>query len=144
MEFCQDQSRLPGCQAPVPPELEVERLCVLHFIQGIEQACTEMRREIARGWPSTTRQSEIANYLKTTGTKLSCVTTGSLRLSDELKKRVLTTHLTLMILRESLDRCASCYVLELRAPRLVSGTDTNFSQSGFLEFETNARSRSPV
>ena len=116
MELCQDQSRLPGCQTPVPPELEVERLCVLHFIQSIEQACTEMRRETARGCGNATRQSEIANYVKTTATKLSCVTTGSLRLSDELKKRVLTTLLTLMILRESLDRCASCCVSELRAP----------------------------
>jgi hypothetical protein len=116
MEFCQDQSRLPGCQAPVPPELEVERLCVLHFIQGIEQACTEMRRETARGCASATRQSEIVNYLKTTATKLSCVTTGSLRLPDDVKKRVLTTLLTLMIVRESLDRCAGGYVLELRAP----------------------------
>ena len=115
MDFCQDQTRLPGCQAQVPPELEVERLCVVHFIQRIEQACAEMRQETARGWASATRQSEIANYLQTTATKLSCVTTGSLRLSDELKKRALTTLLTLMILRESLDRCASCYVHELRA-----------------------------
>src|SRR6267378_2923241 len=107
MDFCQDQSRLPGCQTPVPPELEVERLCVLHFIQAVEQACTEMRREAARGWASPARQSEIATYIKTAATKLSCVSTGSLRLSDELKKRILTTLLTLMVLCESLDRCAS-------------------------------------
>lgn len=132
MEFCQDQSRLPSCQAPVPPELEVERLCVLHFIHTIEQACTEMRHETARGGASATRQSEIANYVKTAATKLSCVTTGSLRLSDELKKRVLTTLLTLMILRESLDRCASCRVLELQAPRTPGASGTNPSRSAFL------------
>src|SRR6266404_4942048 len=86
MDFCQDQSRLPGCQTPVPPELEVERLCVLHFIQAVEQACTEMRREAARGWASPARQSVIANFIKTAATKLSRVTTGGLRLSDELKK----------------------------------------------------------
>jgi hypothetical protein len=124
MDFCQDQSRLPGCQAPVPPELEVERLCVLHFIQAVEQACTDMRREAARGWASPARQSEIANYIKTAATKLSCVTTGGLRLSDELKKRVLTALLTLMVLSESLDRCASPYVPELPAPSL-SGAPTN-------------------
>jgi hypothetical protein len=116
MQFCQDQSRLPGCTAQVPPELEMEHICVLHFILSIEQACTEMRRETASRFPSANRQSEIANYVRTTATKLSSVTTGSLRLSDELKKRVLTTHLSLMILRESLERCAKSYVPELRAP----------------------------
>jgi hypothetical protein len=125
MDFCQDQSRLLGCQAPVPPELEVERLCVLHFIHAVEQACTEMRREAARGWASPARQSEIANYIKTAATKLSCVTTGGLRLSDELKKRVLTALLTLMVLSESLDRCASCYVPELRAPCLSGPRQTS-------------------
>jgi len=63
-----------------------------------------MRREAARGWASTARQLEIANYIQTTATKLSSAATGSLRLSDEMKKRVLTTLLTLMVLRESLDR----------------------------------------
>jgi hypothetical protein len=117
MDFCQDQSRLPGCQGQVPPELEAERVCAVHFIQGVEQACTLIRREIARGSASATRQSEIANYLQSTAAKLSCVTTGSLRLSDELKKRALTTLLTLMILRESLDRCAISYVPDLRQDR---------------------------
>lgn len=116
MDFCQDQSRLPGCQGRVPPELEVERVCVFHFILGVEQTCTQMRHEIARGSASTVRQSEIATYLQTTAAKLSCVTTGSVRLSDELKKRALTTLLTLMILRESLDRCTVSYVPDLRAP----------------------------
>lgn len=112
MDFCQDQSRLPGCQGRVPPELELERVCVVHFIQGVEQACTQIRREIARGTATPARQSEIANYIQTTAAKLSCVTTGSLRLSDELKKRALTTLLTLMILRESLDRCTTAHVTE--------------------------------
>lgn len=40
-------------------------------------------------------------------TKLALIGTGSVRLSDEIKKRVLTTFLTLMILRENLDRSAN-------------------------------------
>jgi hypothetical protein len=116
MEFCQDQSRLPGCQAPVPPELKSERLCVMHFVQTVEHACTDMRCEAAGGLASAARQLEMAQYIQGTAAKLSLVTTGSLRLPDEMKKRVLTTLLTLMVLRESLDRCTSPYSTELRAP----------------------------
>jgi hypothetical protein len=42
--------------------------------------------------------------------KLAVIGTGSVRLSDEIKKRVLTTFLTLMILRENLDRPPNLYV----------------------------------
>jgi hypothetical protein len=42
--------------------------------------------------------------------KLALIGTGSSRLSDEIKKRVLTTFLTLMILRENLDRPADPYL----------------------------------
>ena len=123
MQACQDQSRFTGCQAPVPTELEGEHLCVLHFIQSVEQVCAEMRRETAKGWASAARQLEIAGYLKAAATKLSCVTTGSLRLSDDVKKRVLTTLLMLMITRESLDRCSGSYMPELRTSN-ASGAPT--------------------
>lgn len=103
-----------GCHAPVPAELESERLCVLHFISSVEQACAEMRRETAAGRASTERQTEIVNYLVECGAALARVTTGSLRLSDELKKRILSTFLTLMNLRENLDRAASRRGPELR------------------------------
>jgi len=43
------------------------------------------------------------------------VGTGSARLSDEIKKRVLTTFLTLMILRENLDRAAAHFTPRQRA-----------------------------
>ncbi len=116
-EPSQQHSCTPGCQAPVPPELEAEGLCVLHFILSLEETCTQMRRETAAGRASAARQAEIANYVTATAVKLSYVATGSLRLSDELKKRILTTLLTLMNLRESLDRAASRCVPELRATR---------------------------
>ena len=116
-EPSQHQPCMPGCQAPVPAELEADGLCVLHFILSLEQACAEMRRETAASRASAARQVEIASYVAAAAVTLAQVATGSLRLSDELKKRVLTTFLTLMNLRENLDRAASRGAPELRAPR---------------------------
>jgi len=95
---------LPGCHTPVPRELEAERLCALHYIQSVERDCSRMRRETVTGGSSAARQSEIGIYVKATAEKLSHVAVVSPPLSDEMKKRVLTTFLTLMNLRESLDR----------------------------------------
>ena len=103
-----------GCCAPVPTELESEHLCIPHFISSVEQACTEMRRETARDKVSTARQAEIVNYLVACGMTLARVATGSLRLSDEQKKRILSTFLILMNLRENIDRAASRGIRELR------------------------------
>jgi hypothetical protein len=85
-------SCLPGCHTPVPAELETEKLCVLHFLLSVEHTCAGMRR------------SEIAAHVKGTAEKLSHVAVISPPLTDEMKKRVLTTFLTLMNLQESLDR----------------------------------------
>jgi hypothetical protein len=112
------------CQVPVPQELQAEHLCVVHFILAIEHDCSDLRRETAMGKTTEERQSEIARYVKTTAMRLTEVATGRLRLSDELKKRILTTLLTLMNLQESLDRSAnrSGSVRELRAaPIAVPG-----------------------
>ena len=68
---------------------------------GIVQA------ETAQGKANTTRQSEIGTYVKTTAIKLTEVATGRMRLTDDYKKRILTTFLTLMNLQESLDRAAN-------------------------------------
>lgn len=105
-ESCQHLACLPGCHAPVPSELEAERLCVLHFILSVERACSGMRRETVTGGPSVTRRSEIGTYVRETAVKLSHVAIVSPPLSDEMKKRVLSTFLTLMNLQESLDRSA--------------------------------------
>jgi hypothetical protein len=91
----------------VPQELEAELLCVQHFLLGIEHDCTQLRRETAQGRTSPTRHSEIASYVKTTAMKLTEVATGHVRLTDDYKKRILTTFLTLMNLQESLDRAAN-------------------------------------
>jgi hypothetical protein len=66
-----------------------------------------MRREAAMELATSSRRREIENYVKTTALKLSDVATSSTRLTDELKKRVLTTFLTLMNLQESLERSSS-------------------------------------
>ncbi len=95
------------CQLPVPRELETEVLCVQHFLTTVEHDCSELRREIAVGKTTPTRQTEIADWVKATANKLTIIAYGRLRLSDEYKKRILTTFLTLMNLHESLDRSAN-------------------------------------
>jgi hypothetical protein len=95
------------CQLPVPQELETEVLCVQHFLTTVEHDCSDLRREIAVGKTTPVRQAEIADWVKNTANKLTIVAYGRLRLSDEYKKRILTTFLTLMNLHESLDRSAN-------------------------------------
>jgi hypothetical protein len=110
----QNQPCVPGCKAPVPAELKTEGLCVLHFLLDTEEACAKMRHETATGCLLDTRRTEIETYAATSATKLACFATGRLRLTDEMKKRVLTTFLTLMILRENLDRSSGRTARELR------------------------------
>jgi len=90
----------------VPPALESEKVCVLHFAIEIERACAEMRRETVLGNASRDRQLEIIKYISAHGELLARVTTSGLHLSDELKARALNTFLTLINLRENLDRSA--------------------------------------
>ena len=115
------QNGLCWCQVPVPQELSDEHLCVIHFLIAIDHDCADLRREVAQGKSSVERQSEIAAYVKATAMKLTVVATSRLRLSDELKKRILTTFLTLMNLQESLDRSANraSFIRELR-PAVMS------------------------
>jgi hypothetical protein len=110
----QNQPCVPGCKAPVPAELEAEGLCVLHFLLVTEEACAKMRHETAAGGLLDARRTEIEDYAATSAKKLACFATGRLRLTDEMKKRVLTTFLTLMILRENLDRSSGRSGRELR------------------------------
>jgi hypothetical protein len=94
-----------GCTAPVPPELVSERMCVLHYTQRIERSCSEMRRETSRGGSVTAlRQAQLARSLQAYAAVLAAVSMGQQRLTDELKKRILTTFLTLMVERENLCR----------------------------------------
>jgi hypothetical protein len=103
-----DSNCMFGCTAPVPPELAAERMCVFHFTQSIEKSCSEMRRETSRnGEVSAQRQAQLARSLQAYAAVLASVSMGPQRLTDELKKRILTTFLTLMVERENLCRHVS-------------------------------------
>ncbi len=93
-----------GCKADVPPAFEADRLCVLHFTLRVEEACAEMRRETVLGSASHERQVEIINYISEHGEMLARAATSGIHLPDEMKARILSTFLTLMNLRENLDR----------------------------------------
>jgi hypothetical protein len=120
-ESLENQAHLCWCQVPVPEELVAERLCVVHFILGVEHDCADLRRETALGRTSPARQAEIASYVKATAMKLTEVATSRHRLTDELKKRILTTFLTLMNVQESLDRSANRSMGPIRTPVIVAG-----------------------
>jgi len=96
----------PGCKMTVPAALEAEKLCILHFTLEIERRCAEMRRETAVGRTPRERQVEIINYVGGRGELLARTATSGLHLPDEMKARILNTFLTLMNLRENLDRAA--------------------------------------
>jgi hypothetical protein len=104
------QCCIPGCGTLVPTELKSDGCCVSHFLVSADKACNEMRREAASGESSATRLAECETYVAAAAMKLALIGTGGVRLSDDVKKRVLTTFLSLMILRENLDRPVNFYV----------------------------------
>jgi hypothetical protein len=95
-----------GCKSLVPAALDSERLCVLHYTLAVEQSCAGMRRETVLGHAPRERQLEIIRYISQSGELLARTATSGLHLPDEMKARVLNTFLTLMNLRENLDRAA--------------------------------------
>jgi hypothetical protein len=117
MNNSRHQCCTPGCGTLVPAELELDGFCVPHFLLSAEKACSEMRREAATGESNATRRAELEAYVAASAMKLAHIGTGSVRLSDEMKKRILTTFLTLMILRENLDRPLNPFLPRSRANR---------------------------
>lgn len=99
--------RIAGCKADVPAELAGEHICPQHYTLEVESRCAEFRRESAVIPPETARRQEILHFLTITGERLSRIAIGNARLADEMKARILSTFLTLMNLRESLDRSAA-------------------------------------
>jgi len=93
----------PGCKANVPIELISEGLCVMHLTFHMEQACARLRSEIVKGTTSPERAAEIAGYIVGLSVELARIA-SVVSLPDDRKKRVLNTFLTLMIVRETLDR----------------------------------------
>jgi hypothetical protein len=97
---------IAGCKHDVPAALAELKLCILHFTLSLESSCAEMRRETALGNTPQERQREIMKFITTNGEALARVATSGLHLTDDLKARVLSTFLTLMNLRENLDRAS--------------------------------------
>jgi hypothetical protein len=95
-----------GCKTSVPAALDEQQLCILHFTLLLEQGCGEMRRETALGNAAHERQKDIIRYITENGERLARVATSGLHLTDDIKARILSTFLTLMNLRENLDRSA--------------------------------------
>jgi len=81
-------------------------MCVLHFTVHVEKVSGDLRRETVYGKTPHARQVEIIDYISEQGEMLARAATSGLHLPDELKARVLNTFLTLMNLRENLDRAA--------------------------------------
>ena len=95
-----------GCKGQVPASLEPVRLCMVHFTLKVENDCAQMRRETVYGKTPHARQVEIIRYIADHGEMLARASTSGLHLADEMKARILNTFLTLMNLRENLDRAA--------------------------------------
>jgi hypothetical protein len=96
--------KVTGCKNEAPPALAEQGVCVLHFTLSIEGSCAEMRRETALGNAPHERQRDIMRFITENGERLARVATSGLHLTDDLKARILSTFLTLMNLRENLDR----------------------------------------
>jgi hypothetical protein len=95
-----------GCRSRVPPDLETEKRCVLHFTLELEHSCMDMRREAAMGTTTRERFGEMGRYIADHGEKLARLATGGAPLIDETKARILSTFLTLMNCRENIERIA--------------------------------------
>lgn len=98
--------KVTGCKSTAPAALEEQQVCVLHYTLSLEASCGEMRRETALGTAPHDRQREIMRYLTESGERLARVATSGMPLTDDLKARILSTFLTLMNLRENLDRAS--------------------------------------
>jgi len=100
MASCQVQ----GCKFEVPAALDDSALCVHHYLVWLDGNCAAMRRETAPSGASTERHAQIAAFVRDHGERLSHVATGGHRLSDDMKAAVLNAFLSLMNLRENLER----------------------------------------
>jgi hypothetical protein len=98
--------QIAGCKSTAPHALEEQKLCVLHYTLSLEASCSEMRRETALGNTPHDRQREIMRFITESGERLARVATSGMALTDDLKARILSTFLTLMNLRENLDRAS--------------------------------------
>jgi hypothetical protein len=133
---------IPRCKLPVPAELDSVGLCVHHFTLSVEEACAEMHRQVALRTATVERCIEIASYVSECALLLARVT-SNLCLSDDQKRRILCTFLSLMNLRENLERAPSGDGLDTRLPSTGLFPPTAVVP-GWLNLESYARLRSQV
>ncbi len=98
-----------GCKNDTPPALAEHGVCVLHFTLSLEAGCSAMRRETALGNTPHERQREIMRFITENGedrVRVATFASVALPLTDDLKARILSTFLTLMNLRENMDRAS--------------------------------------
>ena len=133
---------IPRCKLPVPTELDSAGLCVHHFTLSVEEACAEMHRQVALRTATGERHIEIASYVSECALLLARVT-SNLCLSDDLKRRILCTFLSLMNLRENLERFPSGHGLDVRLPSTGLFPPPAVVPS-WLNLESYARFRSQV
>ncbi len=93
-----------GCKFEVPAPLVPSGLCVTHYLAWLDESCAAMRRETAPSGATPARHDQIAEFLLVHGERLSHVATGGLRLQDDTKARILNALLSLINLRENLER----------------------------------------
>jgi hypothetical protein len=101
-----------------------------------------MHRQVALRKATVERHAEMATYVSECALLLARIT-SNLCLSDDLKRRILCTFLSLMNLRENLERVPAGHALEIRVlepglfPTLAVVPDS-------LKSESNASVRSQV
>ncbi len=136
------RSCIPRCKLPVPAELDSVGLCVYHFTWSVEEACAEMHRQVALRKATAERRVEMATYVRECALLLARVT-SNLCLSDDLKRRILCTFLSLMNLKENLERIPSGHAPDLRVPEAAL-FPTPAVVTDWLNSESNANVRSQV
>ncbi len=96
----------PWCSLPVPDELQSQSVCVLHFLRKVEEACNDLRRETAFGL-TPERNKQISERVAGMGEQLIRLSLNGERLSDELKMGILNGVLSLINVRESINRATA-------------------------------------
>ncbi len=100
-----DACHYPLCRRAVPPVLEREGLCPLHFLRKTDFECAEIRREAMTGIDGR-RYEEINAFLSTRALALAQLATSGTRLRDDARPCLLTVFLSLLNVCERLARAA--------------------------------------
>jgi len=133
---------IPRCKLPVPAELASVGLCVYHFTWSVEEACAEMHRQVALRKATVERRVEMATYVRECALLLARVS-SNLCVSDDLKRRILCTFLSLMNLRENLEHAPGGHAPELTVPG-PGLFPTSAVAPNWLNLESDAIVRSEV